>query len=73
MTTTAEPTTSHDPEARAGALAERIFGAGIATLELTTIDLGNRLGLYASLRDGGAATPGELAARTGIHERYARE
>ncbi|MGH9031207.1 MAG: SAM-dependent methyltransferase, partial [Acidimicrobiia bacterium] len=44
-----------------------------ATLELTTIDLGNRLGLYASLRDGGAATPGELAARTGIHERYARE
>jgi 2-polyprenyl-3-methyl-5-hydroxy-6-metoxy-1,4-benzoquinol methylase len=70
MTTTVQAT---DAEARAGALAERIFGTAIAALELVTIDVGSRLGLYRALREGGAAAPGELAQRAGIHERYARE
>ncbi|MGI8795874.1 MAG: SAM-dependent methyltransferase [Acidimicrobiia bacterium] len=73
MTTTVEPTDTEAIEAKAGALAERIFGTGIAALELVTIDLGNRLGLYRTLRDDGPATPAELAQRAGIHERYARE
>jgi len=50
-----------------------MFGTGIAALELITISLGSRLGLYAALRDGGAATAAELAGSAGIHERYARE
>lgn len=73
MTTTVEPTDTEAIEAKAGALAERIFGTGIAALELVTIDLGSRLGLYQALREDGPANPAELAGRTGIHERYARE
>ena len=57
---------------RADALAERIFGSLLGTMEIFTIYLGDRLGLYAALVEG-SATPGELAARAGIAERYARE
>jgi predicted O-methyltransferase YrrM len=42
-------------------------------LELYTIYLGERLGLYRSLAASGAATSSELAARTGTTERYVRE
>lgn len=35
--------------------------------------LGDRLGLFTALRDGGPATVEELAARTGLVERYVRE
>ena len=35
--------------------------------------LGDKLGLYRVLAEGGASTPAELASRAGIHERYARE
>ena len=35
--------------------------------------MGDRLGLYEALRDGSAVTSSELAATTGIAERYARE
>ncbi len=37
------------------------------------VRLGDRLGLYRSLRDEGPATPDELAQRTGYAERYLRE
>lgn len=57
---------------RADALAERIFGSLLGTMEVFTIYLGDRLGLYATLADG-PATSAELAARAGIAERYARE
>src|SRR5688572_24378542 len=76
MTTTLPtdaPSDAEAAEARAGALAERIFGAGITALELVTVDVGARLGLYRALADGGPATPAELAQRAGIHERYAQE
>jgi 2-polyprenyl-3-methyl-5-hydroxy-6-metoxy-1,4-benzoquinol methylase len=53
-------------------LTERIFGSLIATGEVLTIYLGDRLGLYAALAEG-AATSEELASRAGIAERYARE
>jgi SAM-dependent methyltransferase len=54
-------------------LVERLFAATIDTLEIASIHLGGRLGFYPALADGGAATPAELAARTGTVERYVRE
>ena len=57
---------------RADALAERIFGSLLGTMEVFTIYLGDRLGLYAALAEG-AATSADLASRAGIAERYARE
>ena len=57
---------------QADALLERVFGSLIGSAELMTIYIGDRLGLYAALVDGWL-TPGELAARAGIAERYARE
>ena len=55
------------------ALAERLFRDAAGALELYTIYLGERLGLYRALHEGGPATSGELAARTGTNERYVRE
>ena len=42
-------------------------------LELLTVYLGERLGLYQALHVDGPATSAELAARTGTTERYIRE
>src|SRR5712692_830285 len=66
MTATTAPAAS-------AALAERIFNASIATMDIASIYVGDRLGLYAALADLGGATPAELAARAGAHERYVRE
>jgi SAM-dependent methyltransferase len=55
------------------ALAERLFGALIATMELACVHVGDRLGLYAALDEGGPQTSAELAARAGVDERYCRE
>lgn len=46
-----------------------LAGAAAAAM----IALGDRLGLYAALRDAGACTSAELAARIGLHERWLRE
>ena len=54
------------------ALAERLF-RDAGALEVYTIYLGERLRLYRALHERGPATSGELAARTGTNERYARE
>ncbi len=61
------------PEQRKEALVERVFGSAIGFMELLSIYVGERLGLYRALADGGAATAPELAATTGTDERYARE
>lgn len=55
------------------ALADRVFGATIAALELLSIHLGSRLGLYRTLVDEGPLTSGALARAAGIAERYAQE
>lgn len=55
------------------ALSERIFSDLLGTVSTMSVALGDRLGLYRALQDGASVTPGELAARAGIHERYARE
>jgi 2-polyprenyl-3-methyl-5-hydroxy-6-metoxy-1,4-benzoquinol methylase len=58
---------------RTEVLRERIFGGAVAALEIYTIYLGERLGLYRALADGGPASSAQLADRTGTAERYARE
>src|SRR5215472_8959727 len=55
------------------ALAERLFRDMVGALELYTVYLGERLGLYRALDSGGPATSSELAERTGTAERYIRE
>ena len=64
--------TDLDPD-KLAAFVERIQGslAGAATSMMA--HLGDRLGLYQSLTEGGSATSAELAARTGCTERYVRE
>ena len=59
-------------EQEVGEFAGRVFGQLLEAMELLSIHLGDRLGLYRALLDG-PATPAELAARAGVHERYARE
>jgi predicted O-methyltransferase YrrM len=58
---------------RTNALHERLFGDALGALELYTIYLGERLGLYRALAESGPATSSQLAARTGTSERYVRE
>ena len=58
---------------RTDALGERLFNNAVGALELYTIYLGERLGLYRALAESGAATSSQLAARTGTSERYVRE
>ena len=70
MTITSDPTTVD--EEVLGAFAEALFGAGLATVELTLTHLGRRLGLYEALR-GTPRTAPELAQAAGIDERYALE
>ena len=71
MTTLTDPAASQD--ARRDALAGRMFEAVLGALDLQAVYLGDRLGLYRSLADDGPATAAELAERTAIHPRYARE
>ncbi len=60
-------------EGRRDAFVERLFGSALGAFDLFTVYLGQRLGLYRALADGGPATPEELASRAGTHERYSRE
>lgn len=57
----------------AASFDERLLEQTIGALELFGIYLGDRLGLYDALRDEAGLTVGGLAARCGIHPRYARE
>jgi 2-polyprenyl-3-methyl-5-hydroxy-6-metoxy-1,4-benzoquinol methylase len=54
-------------------LTERLFAATIGTLEIFSIYLGVRLGLYDVMSESGPMTTADLAGRAGISERYARE
>ena len=49
----------------ADALAERILGSLIGTVELLNVYVGDRLGLYGPLAEG-ALTSSEVAATAGI-------
>lgn len=70
---TSEAPIGAPPQATADALVGRIFEASLGMFEVMALYLGDRLGLYAALRDGGPATAPELASKAGIDGRYARE
>jgi 2-polyprenyl-3-methyl-5-hydroxy-6-metoxy-1,4-benzoquinol methylase len=65
-------TATVDPQ-RIGAFAGRLFGSAVASLELASIYLGDRLGLYRTLAERGPLTAAQLAAATATHERYVFE
>jgi len=69
VTSVTTPTT----EERRDAFAARIGDTLIASMELQAVYLGERLGLYGALRDGGPATAADLSERAGIDARYALE
>ena len=64
--------TKRDEEKR-GALVERLFQGGIAVLEMLSLYIGDRLGLYRVLAKEGPATADQFARAASIHSRYARE
>lgn len=62
-----------DADGRRDALVERLFLASLGMGEVLTVYLGDKLGLYRALEDAGTLSAPELAAATGVFERYARE
>ena len=68
-----EMTSAEATAAQRDAFIERFLQSASGTFSLFSIYIGDRLGLYRALADGGPATPTELASRTGTHERYIRE
>ena len=61
-----------DPAAL-GELIGRVIGDAGGALILPLALAGDRLGLFSALASAGPVTPGELAERTGLNERYLRE
>lgn len=51
----------------------RLLGAMTGAATTAMVAVGDQLGLYRALADGGPATQDELAARTGMAARYLRE
>ena len=64
---------TEDDGAKIEEFAGTLFMQALALMELANVELGVRLGLYQALAGAGAVTAAELAASTGIAERYARE
>jgi SAM-dependent methyltransferase len=68
-----DTTTHGSNDAARDALVDRLFLATVGALELFSIHLGWRLGLYRALAEAGTTTADQLADRAGIDGRYARE
>jgi len=64
---------SLDAEAVTQALVDRLFESTIGALELLSVYLGWRLGLYEILAQSGPTGVEEFAAQAGIDSRYAQE
>jgi 2-polyprenyl-3-methyl-5-hydroxy-6-metoxy-1,4-benzoquinol methylase len=62
-----------DASAVRDALVERLFGATLGAMDVLSVYIGVRLGLYRALADRGSSYSEELAATTGLNERYVRE
>jgi 2-polyprenyl-3-methyl-5-hydroxy-6-metoxy-1,4-benzoquinol methylase len=60
-----------------GAKLEAFVGRAVADMAATIagvlVNLGHKLGLYKAMAGAGPLRPAELASRTGVRERYARE
>src|SRR5690606_32759801 len=59
-------------EAKLNAIVGRAVDDFGAIISSALVRIGDKLGLYRALNEGGPATPDELAARTGASERYLR-
>ena len=76
MTTTTPqtvPQTGAQNGTTADDFADRLFGAALGAIDLWAIYLGSKFGAYESLATHGPLTRNVLAARTGMHRRYAHE
>lgn len=71
--TTVAPALPGFDEAKLHEFVGRLLGDLGGALSVSLVRIGDRLGLYKALRAHGPMTPGELATRAGIAERYARE
>jgi SAM-dependent methyltransferase len=60
-------------QGRREALVQRLSADAIGALDLLCVYIGDRLGLYRALAGRASLTSAELAAASGVHERYARE
>src|SRR5258705_11672332 len=60
-------------DAEVQAFTQKAFGDLGGMLVATMVVIGDQRGLYRALDTAGAATPAELAQRTGTAERYGRE
>src|SRR5512134_2368012 len=68
-----QPTSADAIASQRDAFIDRFLQSAAGTFSLFSIYIGDRLGLYRALAEGGPATSDELAQRTGTHERYIRE
>jgi 2-polyprenyl-3-methyl-5-hydroxy-6-metoxy-1,4-benzoquinol methylase len=68
-----EPVETGTEEGRRGALVQKLTADAIGALDLISVYLGDRLGLYRVLAEHPDATPPELASDAGLHPRYVRE
>ena len=59
-----------DASASRDALVERLFGATLGAMDVVSVYIGVRLGLYRALADRGASSSEELAETTGLNERW---
>lgn len=73
MTATIDPQLAAVDRDKIHALLDGALADLGATVTTAMISIGDRVGLFKSLADGGPATPAELAERTGTVERYVRE
>lgn len=68
-----EPVAPMTDEGRREALVQKLTADAIGALDLISVYLGDRLGLYGVLAERSCATPGELASAADLHPRYVRE
>ena len=54
-------------------LADRVFDGILGTYDTWAIYVGDKLGFYREMRDGAPLLSGDLAQKTGVDSRYARE
>jgi SAM-dependent methyltransferase len=66
-------TTPELDQAKVEAFVERVVLDVGTAMRGGLLYIGDRLGIFKALADGTAVTPGELADRTGLNERYLRE
>ena len=69
----AHPMSPESIASQRDAFMERFLGFASGAFSMFSIYIGDRLGLYNALAEGGPATSAELASRTGTYERYIRE